>query len=339
MSELELGLSIKPADPAADLADAVAAERDGFDIGTYGDSQCYIANPFARMAAAGAATVRLRMVTCGLPPVTRHPSVAAASAMTVNAQSPGRVILGIARGDSALLTIGRPGAADLDEFVPFAEDVRAYLRGTPVPSRPKAPGIAFAAARGDDVPVVPLEISASGPRTIAASAAIADRLSFYVGALPERITWAMDLARRAAAAAGRDPAEIQYGAWVNVCVGDDLDATLEAMRSAVVSGAHFNCMPGTDFSLQPEELRRVTEPMADAYRRMAEPDYERKPLDCVDRSFVDYFGAVGPVGRVVEKLAPLMDLGLSYIYFINGGGPLQDASRAALGQVVSGLRG
>ena len=339
MSGLELGLSIRPAAPAADLADAVAAERDGFEIGTYGDSQCYMANPFARMAAAATSTERLRMVTCGVPPATRHPSVVAASAMTVNWQSPGRVILGIARGDSALLTIGRPGAADLDEFVPFAQDVRAYLRGTAVPSRPQAPGISFAASAGDGHPVVPLEISASGPKTIAAGAAIADRLSFYVGALPERIRWAMTVARDAATAAGRDPHEIQYGAWVNVCVGDDLNGTREAMRSAVVSGAHFNCMPGTDFSLQPDELRRVTEPMAEAYGRMAEPDYQHKPLDCVDHAFVDYFAAVGNVSRVVEKLAPLMDLGLSHIYFINGGGPLQDASRAALGQVVRGLRG
>jgi 5,10-methylenetetrahydromethanopterin reductase len=338
VSPLEIGLSIRPAAPALDVADAVAADREGFDVGTYGDSQCYIANPFARMAAAATVTERLRFATCGLPPATRHPSVAAASAITVNWQAPGRVILGVARGDSALLTIGRPGPATLSEFVPFARDVRAYLRGEAVPSRAKAPAVTFAAS-APDLPSVPLEISASGPKTIAAGAAIADRLTFYVGAQPDRIEWALGVAHEAAARAGRDPAEIQYGVWINICVGEDRDATLEAMRSAVVSGAHFNCMPGTDFDLQPPELRRITEPMSEAYARQAEPDYERKPVDCVDRDFVDYFGAVGSVEHVIAKLKPLTSLGLGHIYFINGGGgDLQNASRAHLAAVAAALR-
>ena len=43
-------------------------------------------------------------------PITRHAAVTAASIMSVQAESDGRAILGIGRGDSAVLHIGRKPA-------------------------------------------------------------------------------------------------------------------------------------------------------------------------------------------------------------------------------------
>jgi len=86
-------------------------------------------------------------------------------------------------------------------------------------------------------------------------------------------------------------------------------------------------------------LRRVTERMSEAYARQGEPDYERKPVDCIDHEFVDYFGAVGPIEHVIAKLKPMTDLGLGHIYFINGGGgEIQSESRARLAEVAGALR-
>ena len=55
------------------------------------------------------------------------------------------------------------------------------------------------------VPKVPLDVACSGPKVIDFAARTAERVTFAVGADPDRLTWALDLARKAAADAGRIP--------------------------------------------------------------------------------------------------------------------------------------
>ena len=62
-----------------------------------------------------------------------------------------------------------------------------------------------------DLPRIPIDMSCSGPRSIALGAQLADRVTFAVGAAPERVDWALQIARRAAEEAGRDPDAIRFG--------------------------------------------------------------------------------------------------------------------------------
>ena len=77
------------------------------------------------------------------------------------------------------------------------------------------------------------------------AARIAERVTLAVGADPDRVAWAIDLARKAAADAGRDPAEISFGAYVNVGCHPDLDAARGLIGGAVAAFAHFSSMPGS----------------------------------------------------------------------------------------------
>jgi 5,10-methylenetetrahydromethanopterin reductase len=45
---------------------------------------------------------------------------------------------------------------------------------------------------------VPVDVAATGPRTIAVGARHAERVTFTVGADPRRVSWAVEEARRAA---------------------------------------------------------------------------------------------------------------------------------------------
>src|SRR5205814_837729 len=94
-------------------------------------------------------------------------------------------------------------------------------------------------------PKVPLDIAVSGPRMIEFAARIAERVTLAVGADPDRVAWAMDLARKAAADAGRDPADISFGAYVTVGCHPDLDAARGLISGAVAAFAHFSSMPGS----------------------------------------------------------------------------------------------
>ena len=47
------------------------------------------------------------------------------------------------------------------------------------------------------MPKVPVDVAASGPKVIALGATLGDRVTFAVGADPERIAWALETARAA----------------------------------------------------------------------------------------------------------------------------------------------
>src|SRR3954470_11885630 len=79
------------------------------------DSQCLSGDPYVAAAMAGAATTTLKLATAVTHTATRHPPVAATAAATVQAETGGRFVLGIGRGDSALAYIGM-APAPLGQF-------------------------------------------------------------------------------------------------------------------------------------------------------------------------------------------------------------------------------
>jgi len=73
--------------------DIVTAEAEGFD--SYWLAQTGLADALGVLAAAGAATNVVRLGTAVVPTWTIHPVALAASALTAQAQSHGRLVLGI----------------------------------------------------------------------------------------------------------------------------------------------------------------------------------------------------------------------------------------------------
>ena len=329
MTTLDFGISVRPTSPAEDLDGVQQVEDEGFDTAVFGDSQNAFASPFVRMGAAAQRTTRIRLATCGVPCHTRHPAMAAAEAATVHQYSGGRAVLGIARGDSALSLLGRTFPAPLAEYDVFARAVRGYLRGEPVELDGHTSRLSWPPK---DLPPVPLDMACSGPRAIAQAAALADRVSFAVGSDAERVAWAVDVARKAIAAAGRDPQEVQFGAYVNVAVDDDAEAAAELMRAPIGYSAHFVAMRETDTSEHPPELRRISEPLRTAFLTR-----DRTPGQVIDTRFARWWGAIGTPEHVTDKLAALVDLGLRHFYLLNATTAdlaFADASRTRLATEV-----
>ena len=89
----------------AELARQV--EAWGFTGLLVADSQNLNADVWVELALAAAATDRIGLGPGVTNPVTRHPAVSASAALTLQAESGGRTVLGVGRGDSALTQIGR----------------------------------------------------------------------------------------------------------------------------------------------------------------------------------------------------------------------------------------
>ena len=119
------------ATPGKAVPEAVAAEGAGFDILHLTDSQCLRGDVFTQMMLCGQATSTIKLATGVTNPLTRHPSVTAASIMSIQAECGGRAILGVGRGDSAVLHIGRKPAS-LRVYGEFVRELQGYLRGEEV---------------------------------------------------------------------------------------------------------------------------------------------------------------------------------------------------------------
>ena len=118
--------------PGAAAARARRLEGEGWTGIGIVDSQCLSGDTYVALAMAAAATSTLRLATAVTNTATRHPAAAASAAASVQAESGGRLVLGIGRGDSALAHLGL-APAPVAQFEHYLERLQAYLRREEVP--------------------------------------------------------------------------------------------------------------------------------------------------------------------------------------------------------------
>src|SRR2546429_8714921 len=87
--------------PGAVERAAARAEGAGFDGLAVVGSQNLAGDPWVGLALAARETERLGLGTAVTNPVTRHPAVTAAAAVTLQVASAGRFVLGLRRGGPA----------------------------------------------------------------------------------------------------------------------------------------------------------------------------------------------------------------------------------------------
>lgn len=322
---------------------ARAIEAEGWDGQMAMDLQTRSADPFILLSTICQATSSLRIATGVTNPFTRHPSVVANAMMTLNVLSGGRAVLGIGRGDSAMAYIGRAPMSTraferaliqiqsllAGQDIEFDED----LSGTPPAEslelrvRPQSTRIAWVP---EEFPKVPLDVAATGPRIISMAARIADRVTFSVGAQPERIQWAVGLARQARLEAGLDPMGVQLGAQVVLIAHNDLDRARTLAMSGVAPLARFQVLQG-DLSGPPgaqdesiyQDIRRSYDMSAHGAARQPS---ERKVSKAV-ADFVDRFAIVGPAELCIRRILELVDLGIKHFQIVGiASEPLADES-------------
>jgi len=297
--------------PGAAVALARAAERDGFDGLSFGDTQHLAADPFVGLALAATATERLGLMVGVTNPVTRHPAVTAAAIASVQLVSGGRAVLGVGRGDSSLAHLGRP-PAPVEATEHFVAQVQAYLRGE-APGEPGHPSpLGWLGTTGQ--PKVPLDVAATGPRMLAAGAALAERVTVNVGADPARVAWAVAAVRRAAPP-GAVPS---LGAYLVVAAHPDPAVARELARGPVGAYAHFPGMPGGGGAPLDEADRRVVVAVARDYDLTGHGRREGRHVAHLTDDFVDRYAVVGTPEACAERLAALAALGLDRFLLVEG---------------------
>ena len=287
---------------------AARAEASGFDGIAFTDSQSLTGDVFAGLALAANATRRIGLATGVTNPVTRHPAATASAIATVHAISNGRAVLGIGRGDSALFQIGLE-PAPLATFESFLVRVASYLRGGVVDLDGFASRVGWIANLS--LPPVPVDVAATGPRVIELSARVADRITFAVGANPERVRWGIQRARAARHAAGLDPETLRFGAYVNVAPHPDVAVARELVRGGVGTMAHFSGMRGSSADGVAAEDRAVFSGIHARYEREKHTLGRARHAAALEPEFLDRFAVVGPTQTCVARLLELVAAGVS----------------------------
>jgi 5,10-methylenetetrahydromethanopterin reductase len=217
-------------DPRRLIQSCRETEAAGFDHLWFPDSQLHAGDVFVNLLTAVQNTERANVGTLIVNPMTRHPSVIAASIAALDRYAPGRVKLGIAAGDTAVLQVGlRP--ARLAEMEGAVTIIRALLAGEGVAlgwSRP---------SRLDQPRAVPVIVAGGGPKMLRMAGRKADGVVLRIGADPELIEWGYGELRAGAREAGRDPASLFVALHFHTVLTDD--AGLAAARGRVMAAGYY----------------------------------------------------------------------------------------------------
>lgn len=287
---MRVGLRIPPCRPVPEVAEAARlAEAAGFTDLWVPDSQTLWRDAFVTLAGIARSTRHARIGTAVTNVVTRHPSVVATAGRTVAELAPGRFVLGLGVGNSAVGPVGlRPST-------------HAGLR-------------AGVAALRQGLASVPLHIAASGPRNLAAAGELADGVILLAGVSPALVAEAVGRVRRAALAAGRPVPEVTVSAFCHVTGDPERDAVQLKPVCAELArkgGAEALRSAGIDVSV-PAEIPGVRPDLLHARDWAAAVRVCSAWISDADAArFAQEFCLYGPVPAILRRIEELGDLGVT----------------------------
>lgn len=320
----EFWTNLTSKDPRRAPAEAARLEADGWDGAVMVDSQSMFPEVWSYLATCAQATSRIKLATGVTNPITRHPSVTAAAAASLQLISNGRAVLGIGRGDSALAYVGA-SPMSIAKFEHYLEMLQTYLRGEMVAmaaasamvlnakvgfgdlaigSGPTGSSLKWLGAY--DIPKVPIESFSTGPKAIASSARVAETVVLGLAAEVNRVAWGVDLARTAAADVGK---EVGLGCVVIAMPQEDIRVAREIVKPTVATMARFSVMNNKVIGPSTAAQSEIMLEIAKVYDMNRHGELAPQCQALTDE-FIDQFAIVGNVEACVDRLRGLMGLGL-----------------------------
>ena len=280
-------------------ADVARAEQLGWDAAFQPDSQLRRRDTYVLLAAAARATTRIVLAPFIANPVTRHPTVTASSIATIDELAPGRTLLGMGIGDTAVRLAGLKPAR-MNELEASTRLMRALLDGEEVEvGAPRA-------ARLPHHRPVPIWIAAGGPRTLRMAGGVAEGVFIRVGTHAANIKRAVDAIRAGAAAAGRDPSKVRVAAVFHTVLVDDQARALRMGKSMAAGYYEYSPMlfeaPGLAWSgPDPETLKRDRKVWPD-FHHATDLEASGRAVDFLPAAAADAFCLRGGTADIVEQL-------------------------------------
>ncbi len=250
---IRFGINFLPNAPQEFIEWSRVAEDVGFDIVGIADSQSLYRDVYVSATLCAVNTKSVRFGPRVINPLTRHPAVAASAAATLEELAPGRTMLGIGTGDSAVFNIGMKAASHAT-LRAYVEAIRGLLATGSATWQGKPAKLTWARKR------VPIYIAASGPRTLQLAGEIADGVVINTGLLPEIVKDSIAQVRIGAERAGRSLDEIDMW-WLPLTnvAKDKATAIDEIGMSLASAGSHLTYFTTEGKHIPPELMDKVKE--------------------------------------------------------------------------------
>lgn len=332
------GLRFPPCAPVTEVADAVRrSESAGFDTAWIADSQLLWRDVFAAMAVTATRTETIRLITAVSNFVTRHPSVLASAANTIQELAPGRFTLGVGSGDSSVKLLNmRPSR--LDETREAIRLTRELMDGQMLEFGPRRSRLKDAHG------AVPILIAASGPKTLQLSGEIADAVLTLAGIAPEMLTDIRGEVEQGAARAGRRFSDIEFIVGAFCRITDDIERDARVLKPMVLhmartGGQAYLDLAGIELAAPPA--------VPEVYPDMVHAEVWDEAVqiasgyvsDEMAVKFSQTFCLFGSVDQIVQKLKDAVSAGATGFYLRHiGNYTLPDELIESVGDILPQLR-
>ena len=306
MSRVSFGLNrLDLRSPERFAADAARLEALGWAYGFIPSSPLLVLDPYVMLAEGLRSTSRIVLGPLIENPIMRHPAVLAGSIATVDRLAPGRTVLGMGVGDTAVRLMGKRPAtvAELEEAIRTIRSLNAGERLAVSAARP--------AVLRHGAPV-PVWVAAQGPKTLRMAGRVADGVFIRVGVHETNLRLAVEAVRAGAAEAGRDPDEIRIGCVFHTVVDDDPERAARIGRAAAAGYYEYSPMLFEHIGLA------WNGPDVEVLKREVWPDFHHardleaagEVVSFLPASAVDAFALHGPFEAIVEQLRTVLGYGL-----------------------------
>jgi 5,10-methylenetetrahydromethanopterin reductase len=304
---VRFGITFLPSPTAQFVEWCRGAEAAGFDLIGIADSQSLYREVYVSTTLCALNTQRIHFGPRVINPLTRHPAVAASAASTLEELAPGRTVLGIGTGFSAVYNIGLR-AAKLAQLEAYVRAVRGLLEDGTAEYEGATLRQTWGRAR------VPLYVAASGPRTLHLAGRVADGVVIYTGLQPEIIRDSIARVRAGAVEAGRDPDALDLWWFPVANLAEDRRAAVEElMMSLAPAGSHLARF-GSEGKHVPPELLPKLRRLAEGYRidQHDQPGSANRAL-IAELGLVDYladrYAIVGTPADCIRKIEQAAEAG------------------------------
>jgi 5,10-methylenetetrahydromethanopterin reductase len=321
--KIKFGINFLP-NAALELVEWVkTAEDTGFAIAGIADSQSLYRDVYMCEALAAVNTKTITIGTRVINPLTRHPAIAACAAATLEEIAPGRTMVGIGTGDSAVDNIGvRPSTrAEMVEYIKVYRELLTTGQSTFTPGYGKEPKPPTGIYTGEPVKMtwwknknIPIYIAASGPLALQTAGEVADGVVINTGMTPEIVADSIKQVKIGCERAGRDISEVDMW-WLPLTnVDDNKERAINEIAPTLASaGSHLSRFTTKGKHIPDELMSRISE-LGRRYNsdQHDKPDSANREL-AKELGLLDYlaerFSVAGSPKDCIKKLEGAIDAG------------------------------
>ena len=290
--------------PQAFAADVKRAEAHGWDYAFIPSSPLLLQDPYVNLAFAAVETSRIGLGPLIETPIMRDPAVLAGSVATLEGLAPGRALLGLGVGDTAVRLMGKRPArvAELEAATVLMQQLLAGEEVEVGAARP---------AKLRHARKVPLWIAAGGPRTLRMAGRVADGVFIRVGRHQANLGTAIGAIRAGAEEAGRNPDDVKIAVIFHTILTDDMEKA--AWMGRAMAAGFYEYTPALfdppGFSWDGPDVHELKKQVWPDFHHAADLEAAGRVVSFLSDEITESFSLYGPPEQIARQLADVLQLG------------------------------